>query len=174
MPFSALADLLLPLGYNGDRRLGQGKVENLLRTMIWVSQGARLSVARSQLLGNEHWPWYRPLCAYSFPSHQGFQCSIPYKVPSSTSVLPNVQSGLIQLQEYQHISYIIWVEEWVDLMNSLPPSLHIVCFKWTNQNVLFLSLLVQISGWSLLIHPTLLTQITQIFFAHPDNLCSPR
>ena len=28
MPSSALADLALPLGYNGDTRLGQGKVKN--------------------------------------------------------------------------------------------------------------------------------------------------
>ena len=35
-PSSALADLVLPLGYNGDSRLGQGKVQNLLMTIILI------------------------------------------------------------------------------------------------------------------------------------------
>ena len=36
MPSSALADLALPLGYNGDTRLGQGKVKNLMITVILI------------------------------------------------------------------------------------------------------------------------------------------
>ena len=37
-PSSALADLVLPLGYNGDSRLGQGKVQNLLIILILMAQ----------------------------------------------------------------------------------------------------------------------------------------
>ena len=33
---SAVADLVLPLGYNGDSRLGQGKVKTMMMMMVMM------------------------------------------------------------------------------------------------------------------------------------------
>ena len=50
MPSSALADLALPLGYNGDTRLGQGKVILMPQLLILVTDNMKTLQVRGSLL----------------------------------------------------------------------------------------------------------------------------